>query len=274
MKISKLNNKPLKNFGQNYIVDKNTVIKFVHEFNPQKNDNIIEIGPGRGAITSELLSKSKSFTAIEIDKRIIESLSEKYPNVNFVNKDFLKVDLTEFLKNNQKFRIIGNIPFNLTSSILFKFIENRNLISDALIIVQYEVAKRMVAKPDSKDYGILSVILNYLFTISLRFKISPNVFFPKPNVSSAAIQISFNKTIENDLEVDLFIQVVKASFGNRRKTLKNSLNNSIFKNCNFNEMTLDFSKRAENLTISDYIELTQFIQNQNCYGEEKRRDRS
>ena len=129
-----------------------------------------------------------------------------------------------------------------------------------------EVAQRIIANPNSKNYGILSVLLNYFADVNLQFEISPNVFYPKPKVKSAVINFDFSKPLDNDLDFHLFIQVVKASFGNRRKTLKNSLNNSIFNSCNFVGIELDFSKRAENLTINDFVKLTQFIQKQSSYG--------
>lgn len=258
--------KPLKKFGQNYLVDKNTILKFVNSFEPKLDDHIIEIGPGRGAITAELESRTKFLTAIEIDNRIIGELSEKFPNVNFINDDILKIDLSQILNPELKYRVIGNIPFNLTSPILFMLIHNRNYFIDASFIIQLEVAQRIIAEPNNKSYGILSVLLNYFAEVNLKFEISPNVFYPKPKVKSAVIKLDFNKKLEDDLDIHLFIKVVKASFGNRRKTLKNSLNNSIFKSCNFLEFDLDFSKRAENLTITDFVNLTQFIQKQNYYG--------
>jgi len=274
-KISKLkNNKPLKKFGQNYLVDKNIVLKFVNRFNPSSNDHVIEIGPGRGAITEELATRTKYLTAIEIDNRIIDELTEKFPLVNFLHKDILKIDFDEILEPNVKYRVMGNIPFNLSSPIFFKLIKNRNHFSDAMFIIQLEVAQRITAKPNSKNYGILSIILNYFADVNLEFEISPNVFYPKPKVKSAVIKLDFGKELSADIDAQLFIDVVKASFGNRRKTLKNSLNNSIFKSCNFMGIDLDFSKRAESFTIDDFIKLTQFIQEKKCYGREQRRNRS
>jgi 16S rRNA (adenine1518-N6/adenine1519-N6)-dimethyltransferase len=274
-KISKLkNNKPLKKFGQNYLVDKNIVLKFVNRFNPSTDDHVIEIGPGRGAITEELATRTKHLTAIEIDNRIIDELTDRFPNVNFVHKDILKIDFEAILKPNVQYRVMGNIPFNLTSPIFFKLIKNRSHFLDAMFIIQLEVAQRIVANPNTKNYGILSVILNYFADVNLEFEISPNVFYPKPKVKSAVIKLDFTKTLDDNINAQLFIDVVKASFGNRRKTLKNSLNNSIFKSCNFLGIDLDLSRRAESFAIDDFIQLTQFIQEKKCYGREQRRNRS
>lgn len=254
-----MKNRPLKRFGQNYLMDRNTILKIVDKFNPQKDNSIIEIGPGRGALTKELSSTSNNITAIEIDNRVIESLSIQFPNVNFINQDFLKMDFKQFAYS-KKIRVIGNIPYNITSPILFKLIENRSLFSDALLMVQYEVAKRMVSQPSTKDYGILGVILNYFATINLEFKISPNVFKPKPKVDSAIVSLKFDKIIDENLNDRFFINVVKAAFGNRRKTLKNSLNNSIFVGYNLDGIDLDFTRRAETLSIHEFIYLTSELQ--------------
>lgn len=244
--------KPLKKFGQNYLTDKNTILKIIENFEPKSNDSIIEIGPGRGALTTELVKHSSQITAIEIDSRVIDTLRNQLPNVKFFNRDFLKWNFDE-LSFNKKSRVIGNIPYNITSPIIFKLIENRNLFSDALLMVQYEVARRIVSEPKSKEYGILAVILRYFSSVELRFKISPNVFTPKPKVDSAIVTIKFDKKCDEIFDDRFFINVVKAAFGNRRKTLKNSLNNSIFVSYDFNEIDLDFSRRAETLTLEEFI---------------------
>ena len=254
-----MKNRPLKRFGQNYLTDRNTILKIVSNFNPQEDDSIIEIGPGRGALTRELSSASDNITAIEIDNRVIENLSTQFPNVNFINQDFLKMDFGKF-DNLKKIRVIGNIPYNITSPILFSLIENRSLFSDALLMMQYEVAKRMVSQPNTKDYGILGVILNYFATVNLEFKISPNVFKPKPKVDSAIVSLKFDKLIDENLNDRFFINVVKAAFGNRRKTLKNSLNNSIFVGYNLDDIDIDFKRRAETLSIEEFIYLASVLQ--------------
>lgn len=254
------NPKPLKKFGQNYLIDNNIIEKIVNVINPEKQNNIIEIGPGRGAITNLLTNVCDNVTAVEIDTRVIQSLKEKFPNLKIINQDFLKVDLSEFVSDS-KLRIAGNIPYNITSPIIFKMLESRKFIKDSVLMVQNEVAKRMTSTTGSKDYGILSVLLSYFADTKYCFKISPNVFRPKPKVDSAIVKITF-KDFENEFPDKLFIQVVKAAFGNRRKTLKNSLSNSIFHECDFSDCELNFKKRAEQLGIEEYLQLTKFIFNQ------------
>ena len=250
--------KPLKRFGQNYLVDKNIIEKIISEFNPQPDDTVLEIGPGQGALTSCLAQKVKKLLAVEIDKRVIDDLTSRFPDVEFINNDFLKMDLHSLIPSRK--RVIGNIPYYITSPIIFKLIEERETILDAMLMTQLEVAQRIVAKPRTKDYGILSVIVNFFAESKLCFKISPNVFFPKPKVESAIIHFRFDKKIRDDVDNKLFMKVVKASFGNRRKTLKNSLSNGGFSEIDFASLDFDFTRRAEELTIDDFVQLTNLIE--------------
>ncbi len=254
-----MNPKPLKRFGQNYLVDKNIIRKIVDKFNPQPNEKIIEIGPGRGSLTEALLEKNREVTAIEIDTRVIEDLKERMPELKLLNKDFLKCDLRETFPGVQSYRVIGNIPYNITSPILFKLLENRDLFSDAMLMVQYEVAKRITAKVGIKDYGILSVILGAFSEVEFCFKISPNVFYPKPKVDSAIIHLKFHKNFPEDIDPASFIKIVKSAFGNRRKTLKNSFKNSILASRDFTVIEPYLSKRAEQLNIDDYFFITRLL---------------
>jgi len=256
--MSKL--QPLRRFGQNYLIDKNIIQKIVREFNPQKTDVVLEIGPGTGALTTELMHAVKKLYAVEIDKRVVENLALGFPVVTVINQDFLKMDLN-FIADESPIRIIGNIPYNITSPILFKLIENRSLVSDATLMVQLEVAQRITAKEKSDDYGILGVLLNYFADTKLCFKISPNVFYPRPKVESAIIHLNFRKKLPGNVDDKLFIQVVKAAFGNRRKKLKNSLGNSTFSEIVFDNCDFDLSRRAEELTIMEFVELTMIIKN-------------
>jgi 16S rRNA (adenine1518-N6/adenine1519-N6)-dimethyltransferase len=256
--------KPLKRFGQNYLHDINIIKKIVGEINPLPDDTIIEIGPGRGALTEIIHGKTEHFIAVEIDTRVIEELQSKFPELKVIQEDFLKVDISTIIDaNNKKLRIIGNIPYNLTSSIIFKLIYNADIIEDAILMVQDEVAKRMTAKKKgSKDYGILTVLLNYFTDTQYCFKVSPNAFYPKPRVTSAVVHLRLKQLNISTEERKMFISVVKACFGNRRKTLKNSLSNSIFNELNFSNSGIDLSLRAEQLDVKDFLVLTEFALNQ------------
>jgi 16S rRNA (adenine1518-N6/adenine1519-N6)-dimethyltransferase len=263
----KIQNKPKKRFGQNFLQDENILNKIVKEINPQPDDLIIEIGPGYGALTQKLLSATENLIAVEIDNELISNLKEKFPHLHLINEDFLETDLSQLSTDGKKLRVVGNIPYNITSPILFKLIENNKLIKDSVFMVQLEVAKRMTAKRGIKDYGILAVVLKYFTETELCFKISPNVFYPKPKVYSALVHINFKSISQLQEEQkrnvrpfdELFIQIVKAAFGNRRKTLKNSLSNSIFHEIDFSNSGIDLTLRAENLSVDDFVTLTKYV---------------
>jgi 16S rRNA (adenine1518-N6/adenine1519-N6)-dimethyltransferase len=257
----KFQNKPKKRFGQNFLQDENILNNIVKEINPQPDDAIIEIGPGYGALTQKLISATKNLIAVEIDNELTKSLKERFPQLQLINQDFLETDLSKLSSQEKKFRVVGNIPYNITSPILFKLIENNRLIKDAVFMVQLEVAKRMTADRGVKDYGILAVVLKYYTDTELCFKISPNVFFPKPKVFSALVHIQFKALQNTEEEQKLFIQIVKAAFGNRRKILKNSFSNSIFNEIDFSNSGIDLSLRAENLDVEDYMKLTKYVLN-------------
>ena len=254
--------KPLKKFGQNYLTDNNILNKIVKEISPSSDDNLIEIGPGLGALTEKLIAISPNITAVEIDTRVVNDLSVKFPQLKLIHADFLKISLKDLFQiKNKKLRIVGNIPYNLTSPILFKMISSTELIQDSVLMVQLEVAKRMISKKGVKDYGILAVLIQHFAEVKLCFKVSSNVFYPKPKVDSAVIRLNFKDDFFDHYQKEIFIRIVKAAFGNRRKTLKNSLSNSIFAGVNFSNSNIDLSLRAEQLDEKDFINLTDYVLN-------------
>lgn len=253
--------KPLKKFGQNYLIDKNIVNKLITPLNLSPNDSVLEIGPGKGFITNELLNILNSLIGVEIDTRVISELKSTYPKLNLIQDDFIKLNL-KIPAIPKPLKIIGNIPFNLTGNVLFKLLDEKDIISEATLILPYDIAKRMVSNKRTKEYGILAVLFNYFSTTKIIQKVSPNVFLPRPNIDAAIIHIKFDKSELENIEKSLFIKVVKASFGNRRKTLNNSLRNSIFEECDFSNLDLSLSKRAEELEVNDFLKLTEYIQKQ------------
>lgn len=255
-----MNIKSLKKFGQNYLTDKNIVAKMIDVLNIDESSSVLEIGPGKGFITKDLLNTLNQLTAVEIDSRVVEKLKSDFSNLTIIEGDFNKVSLDN-LEIIKPMKVIGNIPFNQTGNILFKLIENRNHIENAVLIIPLDIARRIVAKKRTKQYGILTVLFEYFSTPTLVMKVSPNVFFPKPNIEAAIINIEFNQLGSDTIDDLIFIKVVKAAFGNRRKTLINSLRNSIFKNCDFSKLEISLSKRAEELDVEDFLKLTKYIQN-------------
>lgn len=255
---------PKRSLSQNYLIDENVCRNIVNAFDEVENDVVIEIGPGQGALTKYLVKKIKNIVAVEIDKTNCEILQKNFPSLIILNEDFLKLEPEEILKKyssgkDSKIRIIGNIPYNITSGILFKLLDNRELINLAQLMIQEEVAKRITAKPGTKDYGILSVFLQIFTVPNLLFKVSANCFFPKPNVGSRIIQFDFNNKKEFEiLDAAFFRKFVRAAFGTRRKTLRNSLKFINIDTIGLN-IDFDFTRRAEELTTDEFIKLSNII---------------
>jgi len=245
---------PKKSLGQNYLIDENICRNIVDSFDIQPDDNIIEIGPGQGAITKFILEKSNNYTGVEIDNNNITLLYERYPSAAFVKMDFLKYDLSSQSGLNNKIRVLGNIPYNITTDIIFMLIDNRKIVRDAQLMIQEEVARRLTAQPNSKEYGIPSVFAQVFSKPVLKFKVSRNCFYPKPNVDSRIIYFDFSVTKETEInDIIFFKKFVKAAFGNRRKTLRNSLKGL---ELDLGKADLDFSRRAETLSVDEFIKLS------------------
>jgi 16S rRNA (adenine1518-N6/adenine1519-N6)-dimethyltransferase len=255
------NIKALKRYGQNFLVDENIISKIVTSFSPAADDYIVEIGPGQGAITKKLFRMSDNFKAIEIDERAISILREKLPNIDIINVDVLKVNFKDIFPNSKnKIRIIGNIPYNITTDLLHKLIENRSIVKDAYLMMQLEAANRLAANIGEKDYNALTILARCFTNYKILFKVSHNSFLPKPNVESAFVKFEFNKNLDTAVDDKILIKLVKILFFSRRKTLKNSLQNSIFMNIDFSKLDIDLSLRSEKLDVPDFIKIAKFVQ--------------
>lgn len=246
---------PKKSLGQNYLTDENICRNIVDTFNISAGEGVIEIGPGLGAITKFILEKTNNFTAIEFDRNNCAILKEKFPSLNIVNKDFLKYEIEDFAgKVKNKIRIIGNIPYNITTEIVFKLIDERGYITGAQLMIQEEVAQRLAAKPGGKEYGIPSVFIQVFSEPELLFKVSKNCFYPKPKVDSRVIRFDFTKSVEDKIsDIIFFKKFVKAAFSMRRKTLKNSLSSL---GLELSKADFDFTRRAETVSVNEFIELS------------------
>lgn len=222
--------------------------------------NLLEIGPGEGMLT-QFLSKStrdgKKLTLVEIDDDLIEGLKMKFesPNTNVINEDFLNVDLSVF----GEFGVAGNFPYNISSQIVFRILENRQHVSEMVGMFQKEVAMRIVSKPGNKTYGILSVLTNAYYDREVILHLKPGAFHPPPKVDSTVIRLARKRTNIPDIDNQLFFRVVKTSFGQRRKTLKNSLK-SFLGNDVLNEDDQGIlRRRPEELGSDEFIHLTKRI---------------
>ena len=252
--------KPKRKFGQNFLTDDNIAKDIVSFLSDSKTKTIIEIGPGKGILTKYLLKIShKEIKFVEIDEECISYLKNKYPNIekHLINDDFLNINLNSF---KQPLSIIGNFPYNISSQILFKIYENKNIVNEMIGMFQLEVAERICSNYGTKKYGILSVLIQAFFEVKMMKKIKPNSFLPIPKVDSAVIKIS-KKTDTINCDEILFKKIVKQSFGQRRKTLRNSL--KIFNITDIKKEDTIFAKRPEQLSVSDFIYLTNLVGNEN-----------
>jgi len=248
--------RPKKSLGQHFLKDRNIAGKIVNsiEGNPEL---VVEIGPGMGVLTKFLLEKYPNFFAFEIDKESVEYLknSLSIPENKIITGDFLKLDLKSYFSG--KCTIIGNFPYNISSQIFFKILENRENVTQTVCMIQKEVAERINSQPGNKTYGILSVLLQAFYNIKYLFTVNENVFVPPPKVKSAVIRLTRNNTLKLDCNEDLFFRVVKTAFNQRRKTLRNSLRQM------YNPETLSleiFNKRPEQLGVQEFVTLTKLAQ--------------
>lgn len=249
--------RPKKYLGQHFLTDENIARKIVESFSEKCTTNdILEIGPGMGVLTKYLLDEKKFQTwAIDIDKESVEFLKNKFPvfGNRLIEDDFLRMDLTNYFKD--EFSLIGNFPYNISSQILFKMIDNRKQIPLMVGMFQKEVAERLQAKTRTKDYGILSVITQAFYTVEYLFTVNEDVFNPPPKVKSAIVRL-IRKNNVLDCDETLFRRVVKTAFNQRRKKLRNAISSFGISDENLKNFV---GKRAEELSVDEFVELTNII---------------
>ncbi len=252
--------KPKKHLGQHFLKDEavaeNIASMFLKHVEPETP--IVEIGPGMGVLTKYLIQKQNNITLVEIDSESIQYLenSPLYAQINLIEGDFLNHEIIQKALSIDSF-IIGNYPYNISSQIVFKVLENKSLVKGFGGMFQKEVAERLVALKGSKTYGILSVLLNAFYDSEYLFTVEPHVFIPPPKVKSGVIKCIRKENTTLPCDEKLFFDVVKTAFNQRRKTLRNALHKFNIKE------TDEFAKlRAEQLSVEDFIKLTQFIENQ------------
>lgn len=250
--------RPKKYLGQHFLKDQNIAQKIVDSLNGIEA-NVCEVGPGTGVLTTLLLNKPdiNKLILIDVDEESIEYLNDNFHDERLliIQADFLKYDLKNLFEGT--FSLIGNFPYNISSQIFFKVLENRNLIPEVVCMIQKEVAERIVEEPGNKTYGILSVLLQTWYDVSYCFTVNEGVFLPPPKVKSAVIKLSRNDTDALKCNEDLYFRVVKAGFGQRRKTLRNALRPMLTPEM----ITMEIlDKRAEQLNKHQFEELTQIIE--------------
>jgi 16S rRNA (adenine1518-N6/adenine1519-N6)-dimethyltransferase len=247
-----------KKFGQNFLKDAAIIHGIIQSINPLPSDLLIEIGPGLGALTKPLLEKTNRLLAIELDRDIVGWIENEYSkkNITVFNEDVLNFNFNQF---DQKIRIVGNLPYNISTPILFKCIDNILIIKDLHFMLQKEVVDRMIATPSSPEYGRLSVMLQYYFAMEHLLDVPKESFEPEPKVESSFVRlIPYEQYpfIANNIEQ--FARIVKEAFSQRRKTIRNTLKSFITEN-DFEKIGINPQLRAENLSVSDFVKISNYL---------------
>ena len=278
--LNKYNIRANKRYGQNFLIDDDILTGMVNVADIKKEDLVIEIGPGLGNLTKYLLESAGYVIAVEIDKKMIEILNDrfsKYKNFLLLNEDILKVNIDEIIKKIEKesgikyknIKVVANLPYYVTTPIIFKLLQDENKINEITIMVQKEVADRMVANVKSKDYGILTLMVKYLADADIKLEVKNTCFIPAPNVTSSVIKLIKEKkyTVSNE---KMLFDLIHSSFAQRRKKMINSLVATRFMNLDksfieniFKECNIDFNTRAEELSIEKYIQIVNNINEKN-----------
>lgn len=274
--MNKFNIRANKRYGQNFLIDDNVLENIVSAPNITKQDLVIEIGPGLGNLTEYLLNMAGHVLLVEIDPKMIEVLEDRFKdrtNYTLLNEDILKVNIDELVQNIQKennitfnkVKVVANLPYYITTPIIFKLLEDENIISDITVMVQKEVAERMVAEPHSKEFGILTLMVKYFSDAKIEIIVPNSSFIPEPGVTSAVIYLEKNRKYDVNNEKILF-ELFHKAFAQRRKKMINSLEATKFNNMNkkqieelFEKCNLDFNTRAEQLQIEDFINIINAI---------------
>ncbi|MES9993177.1 MAG: 16S rRNA (adenine(1518)-N(6)/adenine(1519)-N(6))-dimethyltransferase RsmA [Candidatus Thiodiazotropha sp.] len=253
-----MNHRPRKRFGQNFLHDPGIIQRIVQAIDPQADDNLVEIGPGQGAITTQLLPQLGCMHAIELDRDLVAPLAQQCASLGELqihNTDALKFDFTRLAETGRPLRVVGNLPYNISTPLLFHLLEQADQIADMHFMLQKEVVERMAAAPGSKTYGRLSVMLQARAEVTSLFSIGPGAFNPPPKVESAFVRlIPLNPPPYQVDDWDHFSRLVSQAFSQRRKTLRNSLS-KIASADTIRAAGIDPGIRAEQLSISDFVEL-------------------
>jgi 16S rRNA (adenine1518-N6/adenine1519-N6)-dimethyltransferase len=251
--------KPKRSLGQNFLRDENTARKIMRAFQPGMSDDVLEIGPGMGALTKYLAGKCRRLILIEKDTRSTELLRKTFgiiPGTEIIEGDFLRTDIRSFIAGDTV-RVIGSIPYNITSPLLMRLIGQREWLSDALLLVQLEVARRLVASPGTPDYGTLTVLLQTWSDVAILFRVPPSVFYPVPSVESAIVRIAFKRNKHYIADETFYRNIVEGTFGKRRKMLRASLR-AMFPDVVLSSglIDVDLKRRPESLTVAEFTKLS------------------
>ncbi len=249
-----------KRFGQNFLTDQGVITSLIEAINPQIGQTIVEIGPGLGALTKPLLAKIPHLHVVEIDRDIVAWMQNEYAKstITIHNVDALKF---QFIELGENLRVTGNLPYNISTPILFHLLDNLSHIVDMHFMLQKEVVERMVAAPSTPAYGRLSVMLQYKLHMDYLITVPPEAFEPAPKVESAFVRCVPHATLPFIAKDEaLFAKVVLAAFGQRRKTLRNTLK-GLLDDAGFVALGIDSQKRAENLSVAQFVAISNYLAN-------------
>ncbi|KXG77849.1 Ribosomal RNA small subunit methyltransferase A [Fervidicola ferrireducens] len=262
--------RPSKRLGQHFLIDESPLAAMIEAAELKDDDGVLEIGPGLGVLTLKLGRLVRKVVAVEKDPAlfpVLEKLTGKYKNICLLNEDVLKLDLEKVAKEHfdGKFKVVANLPYYITSPILMKIVENRHLIEMAVIMVQKEVAERLSARPGTRDYGILSIAVQLYADVDLICQVGRSAFLPPPKVESAVVRLKLRELPSVNIEDEkMFFRVVEAAFGERRKTVKNSLKSRLSLPSDeireaLKKAGIDENRRAETLKIEEFAALSREI---------------
>lgn len=250
--------KARKRFGQHFLTDDNVVTRIITAINPRPGDHIVEIGPGLGVLTEALLSHVPEMDAVELDRDIIPKLAERcgpLGRLNIHTADALRFDFSTLAGENRLLRIVGNLPYNISTPLMFHLLESRHLIQDMHFMLQKEVVDRLAAQPGNKDYGRLSVMVQYHCKVESLFNVPPDAFKPPPKVDSSIVRLVPYITPEIDVDdIKALETIVTAAFSQRRKTLRNTLRNYLSAE-QIERQGIDPVRRAESLSLAEFAKL-------------------
>ncbi len=255
-----------KELGQNFIINKNYLYKIIKFIKPKKQQILLEIGGGKGELTKEIIKYSKNLTVVEIDYDLIKILKKNIKlNINIINKNFLYLNLHKIFNfTNKKIRIFGNIPYNISKKIIFKFIKYIDIIYDIHIMLQKELAYSLISKKGEKKYSKITILVNLFFKVKILMKVNKNNFYPKPKVNSVFLSLTTkkNKYKLDKLKIKQLKHILNNSFIKRRKKIKNSLKKIININI-LKKNGININLRAENLSIKQYCLITNLYNKEN-----------
>lgn len=250
---------PRKRFGQHFLCDQMVVRRIVSAIAPRPKDHLVEIGPGQGAMSLPVLKEAHELTVVELDRDLIPELEarcQRAGKLKVYSADALEFDFASLKQDDRPLRIFGNLPYNISTPLIFHLLSFSNIVSDMVFMLQKEVAERLAAKPGEDHYGRLSVMTQYHCDVELLFDVPPSAFFPPPKVQSSIVRMlpyQEYPVVANDYEK--FAEVVKLSFGQRRKTLRNSLKN-VISDDKWTHISVDSKKRPEELSVKEFVEIS------------------